>query len=59
VATQATTIGLASAFYYLGNGVLAGGDNLRTRRTVFALKARDWLFYRLRWADLNRKRAGV
>jgi prepilin-type N-terminal cleavage/methylation domain-containing protein len=44
--------------YYPGNGALPGGDNLRAHLPVFAMRDTDRPYYKLLWADINRKYNG-
>jgi prepilin-type N-terminal cleavage/methylation domain-containing protein len=41
--------------YYPNNGALPGGDNLRARLPVFAMKSTENPYYKLIWTDINRQ----
>ena len=41
--------------YYPNNGALPGGDNLRARIPIFAMKSADNPYYKIVWTDLNRQ----
>ncbi len=43
------------ATYYPNNGALPGGDNLRARIPIFAMKSTDKAYYNLIWTDINRQ----
>jgi prepilin-type N-terminal cleavage/methylation domain-containing protein len=44
--------------FFVGNGALPGGDNLRSHLPVFAMKTTDRPYYKVVWTDLCRKYAG-
>jgi type II secretory pathway pseudopilin PulG len=44
--------------YYPNNGLLPGGDNLRARLPVFAIKTTDRPYYKVMWTDLCRRYNG-
>ena len=41
--------------YYPNNGALPGGDNLRSKTPIFAMKSTDNPYYKLIWTDINRQ----
>jgi prepilin-type N-terminal cleavage/methylation domain-containing protein len=41
--------------YFPNNGALPGGDNLRAKKPIFAMKSTDNAYYNLIWTDLNRR----
>jgi prepilin-type N-terminal cleavage/methylation domain-containing protein len=41
--------------FYVGNGALPGGDNLRSHLPIFAIKTTDRPYYKVIWTDLCRQ----
>jgi prepilin-type N-terminal cleavage/methylation domain-containing protein len=45
--------------YYPANGALPGGENLRSKLPIFAIKTTDRPYYAVIWTDINRKYSGT